>query len=108
MSDVQYKTVVGFVIQPPKAREAGGKQIKSLSVANYRDGKIYNVALWEEKAAYKVQKGDFVAASGSFKAGTFTKEDGSEVDTLDLSANQFRFLSEPLVGAASSTDGDEW
>lgn len=86
MSDKQYAGAGGIVQFDPRTREVNGKTVTDVTIRAFGSQKLIQVTIWPEfQLAQPVKKGDFIAADGTFEAGTYQAQDGSPRESLQIS-----------------------
>ena len=111
---VEYVGVAGFVQFDVNEREANDQTVRDVVVKSVGAPKNVRVTLWPEFGHVPVEKGDFVAAEGKFTRSSYQGQDGSEKESLQISAKLLNVngqRQEPKetrsVAKADSQDADE-
>ena len=69
MADKEYKTVTGFVQFDVETAEVNNQEIRRVTVqAAGSEGPLVTVTVWPEFDNIEINKGDFLAANGTFEA----------------------------------------
>lgn len=111
MSDVQYRTFIGIVQFDPVEREAGGKNVRNVTIrqAGMKDqAQLISITLWPDHEAVKVEKGDVVIVDGKFQVNKGKDGEGNPRTYFNVSANAFAVLAKADYGVQteSTSDGD--
>lgn len=91
MSDVEYRTIQGFVFGGPWERNAAGKDVRDYSVSAFTPGQedeIVRVTLWPSHEEVVVNIGDYIIVNGRWEAGMFAGKDGEKRMRRNVSANK--------------------
>lgn len=88
MPDKTYVTTIGFVQFDPNVRDVNGKNVTDVTVKTPGgDGKLVRITVWPEfKLDKPIERGDLVAADGTFSSSTYQAQDGSQRTSLQISA----------------------
>lgn len=88
MAENQYRTLIGVVQFDPREGQAGGKDVRNITV---RTGGVkeqslrVGATLWPSHAHVEVGKGDFVVLEGKFSRNEGTNGQGEKVTYNNLS-----------------------
>src|SRR5690606_12551856 len=106
-------TFDGRVGRDAQVRDAGRTKVMSFSLAyttgfgDNMESTWLNVSLFgqrAEKLAQHVTKGTFLIVTGEIKLRKYTANDGTEKQSLDLTANDIHFVPGTRDSAGSSDD----
>lgn len=99
-SDVEYRTVAGFVQFDPETAEVNNQELRRLVVqATGSEGSNVTVSLWPEWADVEVNKGDFIVANGKFEA-----REGKDKVFLNLTAYRLVVIPGAEKGEVGTTE----
>lgn len=108
---VEYVGAQGFVQFDVNERDVNGQTVRDVVVKNAGKPINIRITLWPEFEDVDVQKGDFVAVEGKFTRNTYQAQDGTNKESLQISASSL-YVGKPAVrkersvANASSQDAD--
>jgi hypothetical protein len=111
-----YVAQAGFIQFDPVERDANNKQVVEFTIKCVGKPINVRVTLWPELTHAKVEKGDFVAVEGTFTRSTYQGEDGSQKESLQISAYNLNVNGErierneserEIVSSSATGDNDD-
>ena len=88
MAEAQYRTISGVVQFDPREGQAGGKDVRNITVrtTGLKEQSLrVSATLWPSHEHVAVQKGDFVVLEGKFSRNKGNNQNGDEVVYNNLS-----------------------
>lgn len=95
MAESQFRTVSGVVQFEPREGNAGGKEVRNITVrtAGLREQSVkVGATLWPSHAHIAVDKGDFVVLEGKFSQNKGTNQQGDPVTYNNMSVTNILVL----------------